>query len=602
MRGGGSGGGLGRPATAALAALGALVLAQSAYRAVHQSITHDEACTFNWFVARPSNVFNYDPNNHVAFTYLAMASVRLLGASEWSLRAPTLVAAALYALAVVALLGRAMPSRPWALATAALLFGNPLVLDYLTAARGYGLALALLMWAIVLALAALGEPAPEPRARRRWWWASFCLGLCVASSLAFAPVAAGLAGTAGALLACRGGSPRASIPVRAALPGAAVCAAAYFPLAVKVVLARVISSAPAAAARLRAGGWVAAGPAGAPQPGPALVIAASAALAASLAALVLAGLAAGRRLAPRRIARPARRAIAAAVGILAVGAAAALAPTAMRFGRHLTTHYFYTGRSDAGSAVEALAGASFARERAVSQEAAATGGWRGASVAAAALGILLPLAAMLPLLRRARRPDAPGLSTAEIAGCLFAGALASAAIFYVVAHLLIGVHYPPPRAAVYAPPLASAALAFALRARPRRPAVLTGAAALLAATVLGLYARQWGTETFWGTRLDANARAGFESVAASARERGGGAARFGGSWVFEPSMTFYRAVRHEERLTPYERVETPEISPLDFIVCRPGAAPDPANGVWRPLYRDPVAGVTFMARAPGGGG
>ena len=72
------------------------------YRAVTQSIVHDEAYTFALYLTRDTRwIFkDYDPNNHFLNTLLMKASVWLFGVEEWSLRVPALAGAGLYFAAV----------------------------------------------------------------------------------------------------------------------------------------------------------------------------------------------------------------------------------------------------------------------------------------------------------------------------------------------------------------------------------------------------------------------------------------------------------------------------------------------------------------------
>src|SRR5262249_61469048 len=78
----------------ALAFLTALLLA-NVYRAATQSIVHDEALTYNWFVAGPPiPAPGIAINNHVLNTQLARHAIALFGPSELSLRLPSLLGGA----------------------------------------------------------------------------------------------------------------------------------------------------------------------------------------------------------------------------------------------------------------------------------------------------------------------------------------------------------------------------------------------------------------------------------------------------------------------------------------------------------------------------
>lgn len=118
------------------------------YRAATQSITHDEAFTYLRFVSGDwSNSYQaYDANNHILYTILARISVWCLGNSEFSLRLPSLIAGLALSVGVYFVL---RPIRSQAIRSIAFLaiLLHPLLLDFSVAARGYGLSLALLVWA-----------------------------------------------------------------------------------------------------------------------------------------------------------------------------------------------------------------------------------------------------------------------------------------------------------------------------------------------------------------------------------------------------------------------------------------------------------------------
>lgn len=190
----------------AVLALILALLAVNVYRAATQSITIDEAFTFNHFVAAPAAdaVRFYDANNHPLNTLLIALSTAAFGASELTVRLPSLAGGALFLFAAWRLGGCAFGGS-WltflAVATAGL---NPFVLDYLSAARGYGMALGWMLLALermVRYLAAGGEGRVRV--------AGISLGLAVASNLVFAVPSAALA-AAFACLVLRGARPRAA--------------------------------------------------------------------------------------------------------------------------------------------------------------------------------------------------------------------------------------------------------------------------------------------------------------------------------------------------------------------------------------------------------
>jgi hypothetical protein len=161
------------------------ILSLLCYRAVNQAITYDEAVTWRAFVDGPfSEAYNWDFGNHFLFTLLAKGTTALLGISEFTLRLPTLFGAVLYLASIWLLTRRVLPSAGRRLGCIALLTLNPLVLDYLCAARGYGIALGLFMMAAYL-LHTAAEVVDSRRQLRILLIAGVLLGLTACASLPF---------------------------------------------------------------------------------------------------------------------------------------------------------------------------------------------------------------------------------------------------------------------------------------------------------------------------------------------------------------------------------------------------------------------------------
>lgn len=153
------------------------LFAVNVYRAATQSITTEEAATFERWVRPPLRDVipqPYDPNNHILNTVLIKRAVGLFRLSEFSFRLPSLLGGALYLWVAYRLSRRLLGTGSLALAGVVLLSLHPLVLDYLSAARGYGMALAFWMWSLEFLLDG-----------RRLSLAGVCLGLSPAASLAF---------------------------------------------------------------------------------------------------------------------------------------------------------------------------------------------------------------------------------------------------------------------------------------------------------------------------------------------------------------------------------------------------------------------------------
>lgn len=171
-------------------ALLGLIFAVNVYRAATQSVTHDEGVTYENFIAAPwTVVFNsYDANHHVLHTILCKVFVDFLGVWPFTLRLASVLSGLLYLFMVFRICERLFGEGWYLLLSALLLSLNPYLLDFLSAARGYGMAVAFLFWALWEMLEWLRDPQTQRAVR-----AGVALGLSVAANLVLAPPAAGLA-------------------------------------------------------------------------------------------------------------------------------------------------------------------------------------------------------------------------------------------------------------------------------------------------------------------------------------------------------------------------------------------------------------------------
>jgi len=156
------------PFRAASICLLVFLFAMNVYRAVTQAITHDEALTYSWFVSQPWDVVfhRYDANHHVLFTILSKLIVSVAGVNEFTMRIPTIAACALYFWVVFRLCEIIFGSGWLLLLSVSALSMNPLMLDFLSAARGYGMALALFLLGVYLLFGFLRSPETT-RSKRR---------------------------------------------------------------------------------------------------------------------------------------------------------------------------------------------------------------------------------------------------------------------------------------------------------------------------------------------------------------------------------------------------------------------------------------------------
>ncbi len=167
-----------------------LLFIVNVYRAATQSITHDEGVTYENFVAAPwSLVFNsYDANHHVLHTIVAKVFVDIFGVSPLTLRLASVLSGLLYLYLVFRICERLFGDGWYLLLSTLLLSLNPYLLDFQSAARGYGMALAFFFLALWEMLEWLGEPQP-----RRLIRAGIALGLSIGANLVLAPPASALA-------------------------------------------------------------------------------------------------------------------------------------------------------------------------------------------------------------------------------------------------------------------------------------------------------------------------------------------------------------------------------------------------------------------------
>lgn len=172
--------------TRAAATLLSAAAAFHLYRAWALPITTDEAFTFNRFVGvRWLDLLrSYDANHHVLHSVLCKLSTGLFGPSEFSLRLPAVIGGWLALLAAYRISRRLWGDGPAVVASCAWMAGLPQIAEYFSLARGYSLALA--FWLVALLLS-LDDEKP------RLALLGAFLGLSVAANLVFLVPCAALA-------------------------------------------------------------------------------------------------------------------------------------------------------------------------------------------------------------------------------------------------------------------------------------------------------------------------------------------------------------------------------------------------------------------------
>src|SRR5713101_6424045 len=107
------------------------------YRAKVQPIAHDEALTYEWFLDQGVyEVLRYNAANHVLQTLIAKPVAKIFGVSEFTLRVPTLMGAAIYLIAVYLLCRKLFGAGLVMVLSTAMLALNPQVMDFMAAGRG----------------------------------------------------------------------------------------------------------------------------------------------------------------------------------------------------------------------------------------------------------------------------------------------------------------------------------------------------------------------------------------------------------------------------------------------------------------------------------
>jgi hypothetical protein len=156
-------------------------------RARLQSITIDEAASYVHF-AGPSWPDQWFPSsqNHVLNSILERVVTYVFGLDELTVRLPALAGAAIYIVSALFICMRLTDRRLLQAASFVCLVYNPMVLDYLVAARGYSLAVGFLLAAIAVMTTAILACGSTADRRRSCAWASVCLGLSMCANFSFA--------------------------------------------------------------------------------------------------------------------------------------------------------------------------------------------------------------------------------------------------------------------------------------------------------------------------------------------------------------------------------------------------------------------------------
>jgi hypothetical protein len=169
------------------------LLVYSGVRAYRLPFVHDEGVTYLLFLmGGPSSLMDcYSANNHFLNTILMYFSSKLFGNSEFALRLPNVLFHAVYMLAAFLFVRRRFTNSVFSLCAFLVLNMNPFVLDFFSLARGYGIAMALMLFSIFFLLRGMKESGRDQRDILIAFW---CAGLAAFANLSFLNFLAGILG------------------------------------------------------------------------------------------------------------------------------------------------------------------------------------------------------------------------------------------------------------------------------------------------------------------------------------------------------------------------------------------------------------------------
>jgi len=169
--------------------LAVFAFAWAVARASVQAVTGDEGQSYTLYAGRHFPLQWYpDSNNHILNSLLMRLFASVFGVSSLSVRTPALIGAAIYIVAAYWICKLITSKRAIQLPLFVCLVYNPFIFDFFVAARGYGMASAFLLSAIMLPAWYWLRPA-EPGTSRLLWvsaLSSLFLALSFTASFPFA--------------------------------------------------------------------------------------------------------------------------------------------------------------------------------------------------------------------------------------------------------------------------------------------------------------------------------------------------------------------------------------------------------------------------------
>lgn len=255
---------------------------------------------------------------------------------------------------------------------------------------------------------------------------------------------------------------------------------------------------------------------------------------------------------------------------------------------------FYAGLSTAMQSLRDLADSSFAYGNAGALQKVER---ISANVALIFLPAIAPAALIVALLMSKSIANKTR-SLAELATLLASLAAVGSAVLLIAAHLIAGIPYPEDRTGIYFIPLTTLAalgLARLLLERPGFPRWIGCTVAIVFASFAVEFAAQWNVKSFLIWRYDADTKRIFEALEKAPKPPG--QIRLGVSWVLEPSLNYYRDVRHATWLMPVQRDGVGGVRQFYAATVE-----DQNTALWislKQIYKGPISGTALAVPRPG---
>ncbi|OGV67163.1 MAG: hypothetical protein A2283_06040 [Lentisphaerae bacterium RIFOXYA12_FULL_48_11] len=169
------------------------LLIYTSLRAYRLPFVHDEGVTYLLFILPGvSSIMDcYSANNHFLNTILMYCSSKIFGSSEFALRLPNLFAHVLFMLTSFFFLRRRLSNPYFLVLSFVVLNVNPFVLDFFSLARGYGIAMALMLLCVHLLLCGTRMGVEGKGYILAAFW---CAGLSAFANLSFLNFFGGIVG------------------------------------------------------------------------------------------------------------------------------------------------------------------------------------------------------------------------------------------------------------------------------------------------------------------------------------------------------------------------------------------------------------------------